>query len=302
MFRSARWCFATGLVLLIGLQLFSFLYYVREQRLLTAYFDRVARPSLPPSEQVKAVVLSLKDKPDDGNNSYFLFPFLRFLRPTPGQVIFKGGDCADRSRLVIALLARRGIHASKWALYNARGESVHAVVQADVESGKMVADPLFGLWFPKRQDGYYAIRDLKEDPAILLNRLAELRASNARPGAARWDFYPSAQYVYSDARTINWSKSLILKLSYWLLRRVMGQRADELARPAFVEEPPLIVIYGTAALEFIVLLVWLGIRRWQWKRRTTAAAGWHRIAEKTVGVVRDVQLKGREDGSGFLDH
>src|SRR2546425_12978873 len=109
MFRSARWCFATGLVLLIGLQLFSFLYYVREQRLLTAYFDRVARPSLPPSEQVKAVVLSLKDKPDDGNNSYLLFPFLRFLRPTPEKVIFHVCDCADRSSHFIALLGRPSV-------------------------------------------------------------------------------------------------------------------------------------------------------------------------------------------------
>jgi hypothetical protein len=248
---------ATILVLLLALQLFSVIYYIREQKALAVYLNEASSLSGPPSEIAKNVVLSLKSKPDE-NDSYFLLPL---LRPAPWQVIEKGGDCADRSRLVVALLHLRGIQASKWALYNARGESVHAVVEADVESGKMVVDPLFGLWFPKPQGGYYSIHELRQDPKILRQRIAELHAQGIRPGTDRLDLYPLDQYVYTNARTINWAKNAVWRTVFRILQGLMGERADELARPAFVEEPPLMVIYGVAALEFAALLAWLLVER-----------------------------------------
>src|SRR6267378_1647486 len=253
--------FTTILILLLGLQSLSLAYYLREQRALAAYVGKVADPGLPRSEQVKAIVLSLKDKSGDGNEGYFLLPVFRFLRPTPWQVIENGGDCGDRSRLVIELLRLRGIHASKWALYNAQGESKHAVVQADVESGDMVVDPLFGIWFPKSQGGYYGIRELRQDPGILIRRLEELRAKGLRPGAARLEFYEINDYIYGNARTINWNKSFIMKSVYWALHGLLGVRADQIGRPAFVEEPPLMVIYGVAVLELVLILVWFIMTR-----------------------------------------
>jgi hypothetical protein len=256
-----RWYWATILTILFGLQLFSLVYYVREQRALTDYLDQVTRSSLPPSQQIQDIVLSLKSKKDNGNDSYFLFPVFSFLRPTPLQVIEQGGDCADRSRLVIALLRLRDIPASKWALYNARGESVHAVVQANVESGSMVVDPLFGIWFPKPQGGYYAIGDLRKDPQILSRRISALRAQGLEPGADRLETYKSDDYVYTNARTINWNKSALMKYSYRLLRWFMDDKVDELHRPAFVEEPPLMVIYGIAVLEAFVILAWFLMAR-----------------------------------------
>jgi hypothetical protein len=265
-----HWCLATLLCALIGLQALSLTYYFREQTVLTAYINHVVSSSLPPSEQIKGVVLSLKDKPDDGNDSYFLLPFFRFLRPTPWQVIEKGGDCADRSRLVIALMRLRGIQASKWALYDAQGESRHAVVQADVESGKMVVDPLFGIWFPKPDGGYYAIPELKQDPAILTQRISELQAKGLRPGADRLETYRFDQYVYSNARTINWNKSGIFRISYSFLHRILGERVDDFRRPAFVEEPALMVVYGAAAFEVVIVLVWLVAERRR-RRRTLRA-------------------------------
>jgi hypothetical protein len=256
-----RTFFITILILLLGLQSLSLAYYLSEQRVLAAYVGRVADPGLPRSEQVKAIVLSLKDKSGEGNEGYFLLPVFRFLRPTPWQVIENGGDCGDRSRLVIGLLRLRGIRASKWALYNAEGESKHAVVQADVESGDMVVDPLFGIWFPKSQGGYYGIRELRQDPGILTRRIEELRAKGLRPGAARLDFYEFNNYIYSNARTINWNKSFIMKSVYWALHGLLGARADEISRPSFVEEPPLMVIYGVAVLELVLILAWLLMTR-----------------------------------------
>ena len=263
-----KWFFIAVLVGGLGLQVASAIYYLREQAFLTKYVDSVADPSLPRSEQVKRVVISLKNDPDVENNSYFLLPIFRPLRPTARQVIEDGGDCADRSRLLIALLRLRGIHSSKWALYNARGESVHAVVEADVESGKMVADPLFGLWFPKPQSGFYSIHELKLDPTILPNRVAELRAQGIQPGVDRLQLYPLSEYVYANARTINWNKNSALRGIYSVLHGVLGERASELGRPGFSEEPPLMVIYVTAALEFAVLLAWFLIAR---KKRRSAA-------------------------------
>ncbi|HKM84453.1 MAG TPA: hypothetical protein VJY15_26280 [Candidatus Acidoferrum sp.] len=251
-----KWYFLAILAIALGFQLSSAAYYFREQAALANYLSHVANLSSPPSELAKDVLLSLKNKPDE-NDSYFLSPLFRPLRPAPWQIIEKGGDCADRSRVLIALLRLRGIHASKWALYNARGESVHAVVEADVESGKMVVDPLFGLWFPRPQGGYYDIAALRQDPKILSERIAELRAQGVQPGTDRLDFYPLNQYVYANARTINWNKNAIIRFVYLLLHRVLGERANYLARPAFVEEPPLMVIYGLAVFEFAVLLTWL---------------------------------------------
>ncbi len=256
-----KWLFIAILVGAIGLQTASAVYYVREQTFLAKYVDRVADPSLSKSEQVKQVLLSLKSDPDVENDSYFLLPLFRPLRPTARQVIEGGGDCADRSRLLIALLRLRGIHGSKWALYNARGESVHAVVEADVESGKMVADPLFGLWFPKPQDGFYDIHELKQDPKILATRVTELRAQGIQPGVDRLQLYPLSEYVYTNARTINWNKNAVLRGIYSVLHSTLGERAGELERPGFAEEPPLMVIYGMAALEFVVLLVWFLLAR-----------------------------------------
>ena len=86
----------------------------------------------------------------------------------------------DRSRLVIRLLRLHGIEASKWALYTKEMKSVHAVVELEAETGKMVADPLYGLWFPRPDGGYYDIKELRQSPSILRGRIQTLvREGNA---------------------------------------------------------------------------------------------------------------------------
>ena len=251
---------------LLALQLLALGYYLREQRALNGYAGRVANSQNPPSKQVQDLVLSFRDKPDNGNDSYFLVPVLKFLRPTPLQVIERGGDCADRSRLLIALLRLRGIPASKWALYNSKGESVHAVVEADVETGKMVADPLFGIWFPKPTGGYYDIAELRANPGILAARLSSLRAQGLEPGADRLEGYKINEYSYVHARTINWNKSAAMLALYKVLLKFIGSRVDQLRRPGFVEEPALMFIYGLAGLELFLILAWLVSRRISFRR------------------------------------
>jgi hypothetical protein len=268
------WGLALMFIPLLGLQVISLAYYVREQGSLADYLKQVAKPSSLPSEQVKVIVLSFRGMPDAENDSYFLTPLFRFLRPTPWQVIEQGGECSDRSRLLIALLRLRGIHASKWALYNGQGQPTHAVVEADVESGKMVADPLFGLWFPKPQGGYYGIDDLRNDPRILPQRIDELRARGLQRGTDRLATYPIDQYPYTYARSINWNKSAVFEFTYRLLRRVLGNGVDDLPRPSFTSEPPLMVVCGAATLELVVILAWFIVARMQRGRSARAHSGY----------------------------
>jgi hypothetical protein len=276
---------------LLALQIWSLVYYVHERQALDAYLNQVTTPTTSASLQLQDIVLSLRTKPDNGNDSYFLLPFFSFLRPTPLQVIENGGDCADRSRLVIALLRRRGISASKWALYNPKGESVHAVVQADVETGEMVADPLFGIWFPKPDGGYYDIAELRGDPNILAQRVRALRAEGLEPGADHLEGYNFSEYAYTNARTINWKKSPLMFLTYRLLRKLMGTRVDELHRPAFVEEPPLMVIYGAAAIELFIILTWLLLERVRiWRTQKQINRQSHHIESKRVQPVPRLSL------------
>ena len=257
-----RWLRKTGLIIaliLIGVQAVALVYYWRDQRDLESLFNRIASPSLPPSEQAKLAASYLEMKSADTNQSYFLLSPLQFLRATPWQVAVGGGDCADRSRLLIALLRTRGIKASKWALYTPDGRPVHAVVELQSEHGKMVVDPLFDLWFPRPGGGYYGIQDLQQNPGILRQRVQSLRATGQEPLGWLVRGYPVDKYVYDHTRTINWNKSAHMRFIYRVFYAFMGERANRIQRPFFVEQPALMIVFGIAGLESFLLLVWLGL-------------------------------------------
>jgi hypothetical protein len=241
----------------MAVQVVALSVYLDDQRYLTELFDRIAIPSLPPSEQVKGAIAFLRQKPAITNNSYCLLPIFGFLRPTARQVAEEGGDCGDRSRLLVSLLRLRGIKAAKWALYSSDMHPQHAVVEVEVESGKMVVDPLFGLWFPRPGAGYYGVKDLKEKPGILQARIGYLRLHGEQPGAARLEFYSLSRYVYDNPRTINWDNSIVRQLLYRILYWMMGERLHEIPRPALGEEPALMIVLGLMILESSVLVAWV---------------------------------------------
>jgi hypothetical protein len=237
------------LVLGVGMvQVVAFVSYVEEQAYLGKLEDALGAPSLPPSVVAKRIVAYLKTRPAIANPGYAVLPLFRPLRPTARQVAERGGDCADRARLMIRLLALRGIEASKWALYAPDGTPVHAAVEVQTEAGPMAVDPLYGMWFPEA-GGYHGIRDLRANPEILRARLGELLAQGANPGVARLAHYPADRYVYDDARTINWDKSVLTRVLYRGLRWIGGDRIDDLPRPAISEEPALMIILGLGVLE-----------------------------------------------------
>jgi hypothetical protein len=245
---------------LFALQCISVIDYLREEDYLLGLMDRIAPRSLPPSEQAIKVVESLKDLPvkefsaTRQDSPYFLLPIFSFLRPMPRQVMEQGGDCADRSRLVIRMLRLHGIEASKWALYTQEMKSVHAVVELEAETGKMVADPDFGLWFPRSNGGYHSIQDLRQSPKILRDRIQNLVEQGKRPGASDLRKYPLNDYSYEYAKTINWEKWAVTWPLYKILRATMGTSVDDLQRPAFVEAPQLMVVIIAAVLQASLLV------------------------------------------------
>jgi hypothetical protein len=240
---------------LLVLQCISIIDYLNEEEYLLGLMDRTAPRSLPPSEQAIKVVETLKALPGIQNSSYFLLPIFSVLRPMPRQVIEQGGDCGDRSRLVIRLLRLHGIEASKWALYTQEMKSVHAVVELEAETGKMVVDPDFGLWFPRPDGGYYGIKELRQSPSILQDRVQDLLQKRVRPGTSDLKSYPIDEYTYRYAKTINWEKWAGMFVVYESLKLVMGQAIDDLRRPTFVEAPQLMVmiIAGVIQVGLVVL-------------------------------------------------
>jgi hypothetical protein len=244
-----------GLVILamVALQLYSFVLYRRDQRFLVELMDRIVSAALPPSEQVKHVVNSLRDKPFEHISKFFLASIFQFLRPTPRQVADSGGTCSDRCRLIVVLLGLRGIGASKWAIYSPDLVPCHAVVEVETEDGKMIVDPSFGLWFPRPDGGYYGVEDLRRDPGILTQRIQELLAKGNPDGLGNLEFYPLDKYIFTYARTINWDKNWGSRLLYDLLHGVMGSRVNGTLRPAWAEQPALMIIYSGFLVELLCL-------------------------------------------------
>ena len=258
---------AVVIACLFVLQCISFIDYLHEEEYLLSLMDGVAPRSLPPSEQAIKVVESLKVLPVKDfsalqqDSRYFLLPIFSFLRPMPRQVMEQGGDCADRSRLVIRMLRLHGISASKWALYTKEMKSVHAVVELETEAGKMVADPLYGLWFPRPDGGYYDIKELRQSPSILQGRIQTLLREGVRPGSSDLKSYPIDEYTYQYAKSINWEKWAVTWPLYKALSIIMGPSIDNLQRPAFVEAPQIMVVMIAGAIQGGLIIAYFALVR-----------------------------------------
>jgi hypothetical protein len=257
--EKVRVCLFAVLGGLLLIQAVVWVSFLRDQRYLAQLMNSIASPNLPPSSQAEALLAYLREKPPQTNRSFFLHPAFRFLRASAREVSVGGGNCADRSRFVVVMLELHGIHASKWALYSPDLRPAHAVVELDSEQGKMVVDPLYGLWFPRSGGGYYSISDLQQDPDILIVRLRELRELQAQPGAEPLERYPLNRYIYSHSRTINWDKSVATHDLYAILHSMLGERVNKLSRPEWAEQPAIMLLLLISGIEVALLgIIFLG--------------------------------------------
>lgn len=169
------------------------------------------------------------------NHGYFWLPQ---LGPTPIQVLQEGGDCADKSRLLMAMLDSVGIDSTLIMLYDANGNPTHTVVEIRDGRQLAVADPVYDLTFPKPQGGYYSLSEMRGDPDILTHRLDALVAVNGRENKIA--HYKRDIENYRFATTINWDKNRLLKMIAGYLQN-RGIEPQTLRRPHLLDDPKLMI-------------------------------------------------------------
>ncbi len=168
------------------------------------------------------------------NEDYFLFPA---QRATPRQVMAKGGDCADKSRLLCALLREIGLSASPALCFDARsGTPAHTIMEARLNDGSLMAvDPAFNLYFPREAgEGFYGLLDLRRDRGIVDRRVASLLRQGHRGNDV---YYLRSSADYGTARTMNWERNVVTRAVFPFLKLIWGNEAYRLPRPVLLEEP-----------------------------------------------------------------
>lgn len=166
---------------------------------------------------------------------------IKKLGPTPVQVLQSGGDCSDKSRLLAALLKRLGMDSSLVMLHACEScKATHTIVEVRYEGGRMAADPVFDIVFPAGDGRFYGVKELKQDPSIMMSRLDELVAQRGSDNKVA--FYKRETESYNWAKTINWEKNGVLQKVAALIEKG-GYDPSLVMRPHFLEDPKLFLLY-----------------------------------------------------------
>jgi hypothetical protein len=192
------------------------------------------------------------------NYRFFLIPA---LGPTPIQVLESGGDCADKSKLVSAMLWELGIASGLAQIFPCENcGPIHVFVEAEYEYGRMVVDPLWDVDYPTADGRFLGIQELA-GTSLGREHVAELQRQ--RRIADKIQNMPQAEATYDFARAVNWQKNAFTRdIAYGL--RLLGYAPEHLLRPHFLEDPKLAItlfLFATAGilvfLSGILGLVWL---------------------------------------------
>jgi len=176
------------------------------------------------------------------NSSYFLVPA---LGPTPIQVLERGGDCADKSRLVAAMLNELGIDAGLVMMSPCpHCNFIHTVVEARYEGGSMVVDPTWNIDYPAGDGRYFGVRDLAWTNRGE-ERVVELR--HQRGEADKIATMPATEARFEYAVAMNWDKNVVTHIAA-VTMRLLGHQPETMFRPRVLEDPKL-------ALSWLLLLV-----------------------------------------------
>lgn len=241
---------AIGLFLAAGICAVS---YERDCRALRALAHDLSAGAQTPFETVINVMdWVYHDLGTHRNDGYFLFSS---LGPTPVQVMRGGGDCADKSRLLCALLQEVDVSATPAMSFDPKtGAAVHTIVEVEpVKGQRMIVDPSYNLFFPQADgSGYHDLLDLRRDPAIVQRRVDQLfRNSSTRREADK--YYLASFAGYHDVTTINWGKRPAYAAVRDILYGWMGEEVYSVPRPFLMERPKLIVSLGFLFGGFLLL-------------------------------------------------
>jgi hypothetical protein len=205
----------------------------------------------------------------DWTEDYFLLPVFSFMKPTARQIMEgPGGDCAYRARAFIVVLDQYGVEASKRAVYNTDGRSVHAIVEVQTERGPYYADLLYDLIHEQGNGDPVPLETLMTEAGLQAS--LDRATAKGHPSASK---YPLPQYAFTQVRAINWEQSAPMRALFAVLSVVMGEETvRNLPRPYLSEEPALMVIvvcvFGAGGCLF-VLGVWALVRRRRQSQRRT---------------------------------
>src|SRR5687768_11993765 len=157
------------------------------------------------------------------------------LDATPIDSLEHGGDCEDKSKLLIAMLDTVGVDGSMAMQYPWRGcDPVHTVVLADVGDRWTAYDPVYNLSFPDPRGGYYDVRSLRARPEIMHDRLDQLIA--LRGAGDKIAKYGRRDHVYTHITTVNWDKNGATQAVAAMLP-VFGLEPALTPRPFFLDNP-----------------------------------------------------------------
>jgi hypothetical protein len=180
------------------------------------------------------------------NHHYFIMPA---LGPTPIQVLESGGDCADKSRLVAAMLDELNIEAGlvmiSPCLYC---PFIHTVVEARQERGRMVVDPIWNVDYPAPDGGYLGVRDLA-GTNLGRERIAQLQRQ--RGATDKIAAMPATEATFDYAAALNWNKNAVTVTAATMLR-LLGHSPETMFRPRYLEDPKL-------ALSLLCVFIGIGI-------------------------------------------
>ncbi len=262
--RSCVCRLTTLIAIVLGVSsVFAYVAYERDGLELQQVCERVVADHPRPTDRILALLHFVHAlRPTRENFDAFLIPR---LRATPMQVLRGGGDCADKSRLLSALLTHAGVQAGPVMCFDPKTQRpTHTVVCAYLPSGKtMVVDPAYELFFPDvSTQRYFGLSDLRRDPSILTSRLEDMRTT--LPSSHPAHYYNAGASPYTLASSINWNKNSMTQFAQGVLYSLFGETLYAWPRPRFIEEPQLFVCMavGTGAVCMVMLRLCIGRRRY----------------------------------------
>ncbi|HYN79196.1 MAG TPA: hypothetical protein VES73_15545 [Lamprocystis sp. (in: g-proteobacteria)] len=224
--------------LMVSLAGWLYAQYLAESRLLRQVAMQAAGPDLGHPERLLERLNHwvYNNQGFAKNPRFFLSPR---LGPTPLQVLDSGGDCADKSMLLAAMLDELGVPSTLVMLYSRDyAQPTHTVVETRLPNFRAAADPVFDLVFPDGQGGLLGVSQLQARHDLFLGRLAAL--VQARGPTSKVSYYKSDSESYRWPRTINWGRMAATRLVGQALGLVVSN-PDLISRPRLLAEPKLLV-------------------------------------------------------------
>ena len=190
-------------------------------------------------------------RPHCDSDPPYLVNVLAPLGATASALIERGGCCSGISRLYILCLSQLDIRAHQITLYHRTGRAQHCLVEVRLPDGPLIADPVYGFYFTDERGGPI---DLDRLQTGATPRFAALPHSD-RTAYPPYEYY---EFVFTNSKTVNWTKSWCRRQAYRVLTAVTRGGIDRLRVPAILEWPQVLLgTILTITIGAMQVLVWM---------------------------------------------